>query len=102
MKKLIISILLIAMLCLSIFAIMQLSASGNNVIVEAQSAVHTVQKGDSMWKIAVRYETGLSEIIKANPHIQNPALIYPGQKIYIPETAPLKSVESEISAAGKC
>lgn len=96
MKKLIISILLITVFSLSIFAIIELAASGEHVVVEAQSAVHTVQKGDSMWKIAVRYETGISEIIKANPQIKNPALIYPGQKIYIPETAPLKNVESEI------
>lgn len=47
--------------------------------------VHTVKSGDSMWKIAVKYETGLSEIIAANPHISNPALIYPGDLITIPQ-----------------
>ncbi len=46
---------------------------------------HTVVPGDSMWKIAVKYETGLSEIKNANPHINNPDLIYPGQIITIPE-----------------
>lgn len=46
---------------------------------------HTVKSGDSMWKIAVKYETGLSEIISANPQIKNPSLIYPGQKITIPQ-----------------
>ena len=50
----------------------------------AANAVHTVQKGDSMWKIAVKYEVGLSEIKSANPHITNPELIYPGQQITIP------------------
>lgn len=44
---------------------------------------HTVVSGDTMWKIAVKYETGLSEIINANTHIKNPSLIYPGQKIAI-------------------
>ena len=44
---------------------------------------HTVVSGDTMWKIAVKYETGLSEIINANTHIKNPSLIYPGQKITI-------------------
>ena len=53
----------------------------------AQAATqHTVARGDSMWKIAVKYEVGLSEIISANPHISDPALIYPGQKITIPTT----------------
>ena len=48
------------------------------------ATTHTVVKGDTMWKIAVKYEVGLSEIIGANPHIQNPALIYPGQVLNIP------------------
>lgn len=47
------------------------------------NSYHTVVSGDSMWKIAVKYETGLSEIINANTHIKNPSLIYPGQKIAI-------------------
>ena len=31
----------------------------------AQSGTYTVVSGDSMWKIAVRYEIGLSELIEA-------------------------------------
>ncbi len=46
---------------------------------------HLVKSGDSMWKIAVKYETGLSEVISANTQIKNPNLIYPGQKITIPQ-----------------
>lgn len=45
---------------------------------------HTVVKGDSLWRIAVKYQVGLSEIIGANPQFSNPDLIYPGQKVYIP------------------
>ena len=62
----------------------------------AQSKTHTVVKGDTMWKIAVKYQIGVSELIKANPQIKNPAMIYVGQKIYIPEAAPLKSLEDEV------
>ena len=59
--------------------------------------VHTVAPGDSMWKISVRYQTGLSEIIEANPHIQNPELIYPGQTINIPATnSSVKAYEKEV------
>lgn len=50
----------------------------------AASLQHTVVSGDSMWKIAVKYQMGLSEIIAANPNIVNPALIYPGQVLNIP------------------
>jgi len=50
----------------------------------AASKTHTVVKGDSMWKIAVKYQVGLSELKETNPHIKNPALIYPGDIITIP------------------
>jgi uncharacterized YkwD family protein/spore coat assembly protein SafA len=38
-----------------------------------------------MWRIAVKYQVGLSEIKSANPHIANPELIYPGQVLNIPK-----------------
>lgn len=50
----------------------------------AAAATHTVVSGESLWKIAVKYQVGLSEIKKANPQIKNFDLIYPGQKINIP------------------
>ncbi len=53
-------------------------------ISASANTTHTVVSGDTMWKISVRYETGLSEIINTNPQIENPALIYPGQIITIP------------------
>lgn len=53
----------------------------------ASAATHTVVRGDTMWKISVRYQVGLSEVKSANPQIKNPELIYPGQKITIPETS---------------
>ena len=37
-----------------------------------------------MWKIAVKYQVGLSEIIAANDQVKNPDLIYPGQVLNIP------------------
>ncbi len=45
---------------------------------------HTVVRGDTMWKLAVRYEVGLSEIIAANPQIADPHWIYPGDVLTIP------------------
>ncbi len=51
----------------------------------ASAAVsHTVVAGDTMWKLAVKYQVGTSEIIKANSQITNPNLIYPGQTLNIP------------------
>ena len=52
----------------------------------AQAALtHTVVPGDTMWKLAVRYEVGTSEIITANPQVANPDLIYPGDRLNIPQ-----------------
>lgn len=62
----------------------------------AQSKTYTVQKGDSLWKIAVKYQIGVSELIKANPQFKNPDLIYVGQKVTIPEASPLESFENEV------
>ncbi len=64
----------------------------------ASSALtHKVTAGDSMWKIAVKYEVGLSEIKSANPHITNPDLIYPGQILNIPKTdSTVTSYENEV------
>lgn len=61
------------------------------------ATTYTVVSGDSMWKIAVKYEVGLSEIISANPQIKNPALIYPGQILTIPTTdSSVLSYEEEV------
>ena len=58
---------------------------------------HTVARGDTMWKIAVKYEVGLSEIKGANLHIKNPDLIYPGDVIYIPKKdSEVLSYEKEV------
>ena len=46
---------------------------------------YTVVSGDSLWKIAVKTQTGVMELIHANPQLENPNLIYPGQKINVPE-----------------
>lgn len=62
-----------------------LAAQVMNMYIAASAATtHTVVSGDTMWKIAVKNEIGVSEIIDANPQIENPHLIYPGQILNIP------------------
>lgn len=56
-------------------------------ITSSAATTHTVKKGESLWKISVRYQVGLSEIKAANTSIKNYDLIYPGQKINIPLVA---------------
>ena len=48
------------------------------------ATTHTVAAGDTMWKLAVKYQVGTSEIIAANPQIRNANLIYPGDVLTIP------------------
>ena len=74
MKKLF-TLALCVVLFVSVFA---LNASAAN------ASTYTVVSGDSLWRIAVKYQIGLSEIKNANPQIKNFDLIYPGQIINIP------------------
>lgn len=64
---------------------------GTNVDIDT----YTVQVGDSLWKIAVRYEIGLREIITANPQIEQPQWIYPGDKVRVPLLTTTKGIEQE-------
>ena len=72
----------------------------STVATSAFAQVHTVRKGDTLWKIAVKYDKNISEVIEANPHIKNYSLIYPGQKITIPEkvtaSADISAYEKEV------
>jgi len=65
--------------------------------VSAAGLSHTVQKGDTMWKLAVKYQIGTREIIAANPQISNPNLIYPGQVLTIPQLdSTVSAFENEV------
>lgn len=64
-----------------------LLAATLTVSASASSLTHTVVQGDTMWKLAVKYQVGTSEIISANPQIANPNLIYPGQILNIPQVS---------------
>ena len=46
--------------------------------------VYTVRSGDTMWLIARRFGISLDALIKANPQIKDPNLIFPGQVLTIP------------------
>jgi uncharacterized YkwD family protein/spore coat assembly protein SafA len=77
-------------------ALMTLCILLTSAEVFAQPTTYIVQPGDSMWKIASKYQIGISEIINANPQIQNPSLIYPSQKISVPNIQDIKAIETEV------
>jgi LysM repeat protein len=51
--------------------------------VEASGLVHVVQRGENLYRIAMRYGTTVQAIARANG-IWNPNLIYAGQRLIIP------------------
>ncbi|PAQ12729.1 hypothetical protein CD798_17835 [Bacillaceae bacterium SAOS 7] len=57
---------------------------------------YTVKPGDSMWRIAVKFQIGLQEIINANPQVKTPSLIYPNQVLKIPLLTDVKNFEQEV------
>lgn len=48
----------------------------------AGAVIYMVQPRDTLWKIAKRYRTTVENILAVN-EIENPDLIYPGQKLLI-------------------
>ena len=77
-------------LCIALCLVSAMTAS-------ASALSHTVAKGDTMWKIASRYQVGTQEVIDANPQISNPNLIYPGQVLTVPQlNAAVSAFESEV------
>ena len=82
---------------LFVFVLSILMSVGVFAVSTAAATTHTVVSGDSMWKIAVKYQVGLSEIKAANPQISNPNLLYPGQVLTIPTTdSSVLSYEKEV------
>jgi uncharacterized YkwD family protein/spore coat assembly protein SafA len=83
MKKLLIAVLVCLMLIPSL-------ASAQNM------DTYIVKKGDSLWKIAVKYQIGVKEIINANPQFENPDMIYPNDKVNIPNIDETKGIETQV------
>ena len=75
-----------------VFAVMLITS-----FCTSAAGTHTVVTGDTMWKIAVKYKVGLSEIIASNKQISNPDFIYPGQILNIPSLdGNITSYEKEV------
>lgn len=74
-----------------LFTIFILSASpswawwfGNSEEEVIQTTYHIIQPGENFFGIAQSFDLGFDEILRANPHITNPHLIYAGDKIILP------------------
>lgn len=62
---------------------------------------YTTQNGDTLWIISLKYGVNLSEVIVANPQIENPDLIYPGDKIYVPLYGEKKEQQRSVDSVEK-
>jgi len=47
--------------------------------------VVTAEQGDNLYYLAKKYDVSLDLLLNLNKHIENPNLIYPNEKIYIPK-----------------
>lgn len=55
--------------------------------------IHIVQKGDTLWDIANKYDVDYEELKDVNSHLSSPDMIMPGMKIKVPSTT--KAVKKE-------
>lgn len=46
--------------------------------------IYVVKKDDNIYQLAKCFDLSIKEILQVNPQIQNPDMIYPGDKIFIP------------------
>lgn len=78
-------------------AALLLTAALSAPTAAAAGLTHKVSPGDTMWKLAVQYQVGTGEIIAANPQVENPNLIYPGQMLNIPQVSQaVRAYEQEV------
>ena len=59
-----------------------LEENAEEQISAASAVIYMVQPGDSLWSIAKNYHTTMEDILAVN-EIENPDLLYPGQKLLI-------------------
>lgn len=56
-----------------------------DVVQPAEIArTYTVQPGDTLAEIAARFNTTVNALVRANPEIEDPSRIFPGQELVIP------------------
>lgn len=51
----------------------------------ADGRIYIIRPGDTMYRIAVRYNIGLQMLVDSNPQIADPSIIKVGQRICIPK-----------------
>lgn len=55
-----------------------------NVVPRLEARTYTVESGDTLFEIASRFDTSVNALVRANPEIEDPTLIFPGQELVLP------------------
>lgn len=51
--------------------------------MESGDVWHTVAVGETLWSISLRYGTTVEKLVRLNPQVKNPNLIYPGERVRV-------------------
>lgn len=91
MKKILKNVLILSVLFL---LSMQINVSAK---MQESTYDYVVKAGDTLWKIAVKNQTGVAELVALNPKISNPNMIIAGQTIKIPDIRSAQTQENEVA-----
>ena len=51
--------------------------------MESEDVWHTVAVGETLWSISLLYGTTVERLVRLNPQVKNPNLIYPGERVRV-------------------
>lgn len=69
----------------TLFFLLSFTILATGLAMPANAAHCDVQRGDSMWRIAQRYNVLFKEVLKMNKHFENQHLIHPNDEVQLPE-----------------
>jgi len=81
-------------LCLNIICLTLFFSFAKGVFADT---VYIVKEGDTLWEIALENHINIKMVIKRNPQLKNPNMIFPGQKIYLPNGTKGSNDEKSLS-----
>ncbi|MBV1817569.1 LysM peptidoglycan-binding domain-containing protein [Anaerosalibacter bizertensis] len=61
----------------------------------SKTIVHTIARGDTLWKLSRKYNVSVSQIVAANNNINENSIIYVGQKLIIPSSENIVDTPNE-------
>lgn len=69
----------------TLFFLLSMTILANGTAMTASAQHCDVQRGDSMWRIAKRYNVHFHDVLKMNKHFKNPHLIHPKDEVELPD-----------------